>query len=132
MITVDELNRIREVSRTRLFPESKTTRIRMAVCMATGGLASGAKAVMQAVKDEVSQLDQVDFDVVANGCIGLCQLDPLVDIYKPGEKKVTYVKMTPEKVRRVIREHILGGRIVTEYTLHLGGDVILNDSKPID
>ena len=58
--------------------------------------------------------DQVT--VSQTGCIGICQYEPVVEIYQPGKEKVTYVKMTPEKAEKVLAEHIKGGKVVAEYT----------------
>ena len=55
--------------------------------------------------------------VVQTGCIGLCQFEPIVEVYKAGEEKVTYIKMTPEKAKEVLMKHVLGGQVVNEYTL---------------
>ena len=58
-----------------------------------------------------------DAMVTQTGCIGVCRLEPMVEVYMPGQEKVTYVKMTPEKVARVVSEHLVGGHPVTEYTI---------------
>ena len=55
--------------------------------------------------------------VTQTGCIGICQFEPVVEVFAPGKEKVTYVKMTPEKVAEVITEHIVNGRPVTKYTI---------------
>lgn len=55
--------------------------------------------------------------VVQTGCIGLCKYEPIVEVYEPNKEKVTYVKMTPEKVSRVVAEHIVNGKPVYEYTI---------------
>lgn len=51
------------------------------------------------------------------GCMGMCVLEPMVDVYDENGGKVTYVKMNPEKVARVVAEHIVNGQPVTEYTV---------------
>jgi len=55
--------------------------------------------------------------VVQTGCIGACRMEPMAEVYIPGKEKVTYVSLTPEKVRRIISEHIINGRYVREYTI---------------
>ena len=55
--------------------------------------------------------------VSQTGCIGICQYEPVVEVFVPGEQKVTYVKMTAEKAARVVEEHIVGGNVVKEYTI---------------
>jgi NADP-reducing hydrogenase subunit HndB len=55
--------------------------------------------------------------VTKTGCIGLCRLEPIVEVYVPNQEKVTYVKMTPDKVARIVTEHLVNGQPVIEYTV---------------
>ena len=50
--------------------------------------------------------------VSQTGCVGVCRLEPIVEVYVKGQEKVTYVHMTPEKVARVVNDHIVNGRPV--------------------
>ena len=61
-------------------------------------------------------------NVTQTGCIGLCQYEPIIEVMAPGQEKVTYVKMTPEKAMEVLRLHLLGGQVVTKYTLGAARD----------
>ncbi|MDF2520932.1 MAG: (2Fe-2S) ferredoxin protein, partial [Clostridia bacterium] len=58
-----------------------------------------------------------DVVVAQTGCIGMCRLEPIVEVYKPGEDKVTYVKVTPAKAMRIVNEHVMKGKVVDEYTI---------------
>ena len=91
--------------------------IRVVVGMATCGIAAGARPVLNAFTEEVARRDLHGVLVTQTGCIGICQYEPVVEITCPGQEKVTYVKMTPEKVARVVSEHLVGGHPVTEYTI---------------
>ena len=91
--------------------------VRVVVGMATCGIAAGARPVMLAFMDEASKRSLSHVTVSQTGCIGMCRLEPMVDVYLPGQEKVTYVHMTPEKVARVVAEHIVNGRVVEEYTI---------------
>ena len=51
------------------------------------------------------------------GCIGMCQYEPIVEVFEEGKEKVTYIKMTPEKVARVVADHIVNGNPVVDYTV---------------
>ena len=55
--------------------------------------------------------------IAQTGCIGICQYEPVVEVFEPGREKVTYVKMTPEKAARVVAEHLINGKPVAEYTI---------------
>lgn len=94
--------------------------IRIVVGMATCGIAAGARPVLNAFVREVEARNLTDVMVTQTGCIGMCRLEPIVEVYVPGEEKVTYVHMTEDKVARVVTEHIINNRPVTEYTV--GGE----------
>ena len=90
---------------------------RVVIGMATCGIAAGARPVMLAFMDEISKRGLQHVTVSQTGCVGMCRLEPMVDVIMPGQEKVTYVHMTPEKVGRVVAEHIVNGRPVEEYTI---------------
>ncbi len=90
---------------------------RVVVGMATCGIAAGARPVMLSFMDEIKKRGLNDVTVSQTGCIGVCRLEPLVEVFRPNEEKVTYVKMTPELVSRVVSEHIVNGRVVEELTI---------------
>ena len=90
---------------------------RVVVGMATCGIASGARPVLTALSNAVAEKKIEDVSVTQTGCIGLCQYEPIVEVFQAGKEKVTYVKMTPEKALEVIDKHIIGGNPITEYTI---------------
>ncbi len=91
--------------------------IRVVVGMATCGIAAGARPVMNAFMEEVAKRNLSNVTITQTGCIGMCRLEPIVEILAPGKEKVTYVKMTAEKAAKVVAEHIVNGSVVTEYTV---------------
>ena len=91
--------------------------IRIVVGMATCGIAAGARPVLSAMVDEVGKRGLSHVTVAQTGCIGMCRLEPIVAVLEPGKDRVTYVKMTEEKAKKVIAEHIVNGNVVTEYTI---------------
>ena len=94
------------------------TRTRVLVGMATCGIASGARPVLNTLSNLVQENNMTDrFSITQTGCIGLCQFEPIVEILEPGKEKVTYIRMTAEKAEEVYKEHLLGGHIVQNYTL---------------
>ena len=90
---------------------------RVVVGMATCGIAAGARPVMLAFVEEVKKRKLDHVTVSQTGCVGMCRLEPMVDVYMPGQEKVTYVKLTPDMVPRIVAEHIVNGRPVLEYTI---------------
>ena len=118
MKSLAELAAIREKMKDKIVLREGTSTTRIVVGMATCGIAAGARPVLNAFVDGVNK-EGLNSDVVVSqtGCIGICQYEPVVEVYKAGEEKVTYVKMTAEKVEKVLKEHIKGGKVVTEYTI---------------
>ena len=90
---------------------------RIVVGMATCGIAAGARPVMLAFIEELKRRGIENVTVAQTGCVGMCHLEPMVEVYVKGQEKVTYVHMTPDKVARVVGEHIVNGRPVDEYTI---------------
>ncbi len=117
MKTIQELEEIRRRTLQTLNIRKDRSGTRIVVGMATCGIAAGARPVLHAIMDEVKDNNLSDVVVAQTGCIGICRLEPIVEVYKPGEEKVTYVRMTPEKARRVVREHVMLDKVVSEYTI---------------
>lgn len=97
--------------------EDNDSAVRIVVGMATCGIAAGARPVLNALVEEVGKRSLSHVTVTQTGCIGMCRLEPIVEVMAPGKEKVTYVKMTPEKAARVVNDHIVNGNVVTEYTI---------------
>ena len=90
---------------------------RVVVGMATCGIAAGARPVMLKFLEEVQKRNLNNVTVSQTGCIGMCRLEPMLDVIMPGKEKVTYVKVNPDMVSRIVAEHIVNGRPVQEYTI---------------
>ena len=117
MKTIQELEKIRKKTLERINIRKEREGTRVVVGMATCGISAGARPVLKALVEEVSKRGLRDVIVSQTGCIGICEYEPVVEVYRPGEDKVTYVKMNPDKAIRVVTEHIVNGKVVTEYTI---------------
>ncbi len=118
MKSLAELAAIRDkMKQTVNTREAAHDSIRVVVGMATCGIAAGARPVLGAFTEEVARRDLHNVLVTQTGCIGICQYEPVVEITLPGQDKVTYVNMTPEKAAKVVSEHLVGGHVVSEYTI---------------
>lgn len=118
MKSLQELAAIRDkMKQTVATREASHDNIRVVVGMATCGIAAGARPVLNAFTEEVAKRELHNVTVTQTGCIGICQYEPVVEIYVPGEEKVTYVKMNPNMVEKIVSEHIVGGKAVAEYTI---------------
>ena len=119
MKTLAELMAIKEATKQRMTVREDTgdDAIRGVVGMATCGIAAGARPVLNAFVDEVAKRNLKGVTVSQTGCIGMCQYEPIVEVIQPGKDKVTYVKMTADKVAKVVNDHIVNGNPVAEYTV---------------
>ena len=119
MKSLAELEAIRKatLSRINVRTEDKDEAVRVVVGMATCGIAAGARPVMLSFMDEIQKRQLAHVTVSQTGCVGMCRLEPMVDVIVPGKEKVTYVHVKPEMVPRIVAEHIVNGRPVQEYTI---------------
>ncbi len=117
MKSIKELEEIRKRTLDTINIRKERTGTRVVVGMATCGIAAGARPVLLTVMDEVKKNNLSDVAVTQTGCIGMCRLEPIVEVYRPNEEKVTYVKVTPSKALRIVNEHIMQGKVVDEYTI---------------
>lgn len=118
MKSLAELKAIRDKMQNSVnLRENAEGGMRIVVGMATCGIAAGARPVLSAFVDTVAEKKIENVTVTQTGCIGICQYEPVVEVYENGKEKTTYVKMTPEKAAEVVEKHILGGKVVTEYTI---------------
>lgn len=118
MKSLAELQAIRERMRKQMDVRDQTDdRIRVVVGMATCGIAAGARPVLNAFLEEAAKRNLDNVTITQTGCIGVCRLEPIAEVYVPGEEKVTYVKLTPEMVPMIVSEHLVNRRVVTDYTI---------------
>ena len=118
MKSLAELQAIKEKMRDKVILREGVNSVRVVVGMATCGIAAGARPVLNALVEGFNKEGITEKVTVSQtGCIGICQLQPIVEVFEPGKEKITYVKMTPEKAARVIEEHLKNGNVVNEYTI---------------
>jgi Ferredoxin len=116
--TLAELQQLRDdMQRKMNLRKTDEGDVRVVVGMATCGIAAGARPVLAALVDEVGKRNLKNVVVTQTGCVGVCRLEPIFEVYQPGREKVTYVKMTAEKALKVVSEHLVNGRVVDEYTI---------------
>jgi NADP-reducing hydrogenase subunit HndB len=118
MKSLEELKALREQMQNKMnLRKDDGDTIRVVVGRATCGIAAGARPVLSAFLDEVQKRGLQNVQVTQTGCIGVCRLEPVVEVYMPGQEKVTYVKMTAEKVPTIVAEHLVNHQVVTDYTI---------------
>jgi len=117
MKSISELNAVRDKVLSSVDINSKSDGTRIVVGMATCGLAAGAKPVFEAFKAEIEKRGLNNVVVTPTGCIGVCRLEPIVEVYKEGEPRVTYVKVDPSIVAKIVSQHVVNGSAVVENTI---------------
>ena len=118
MKSIADLEAIRQKTLERVaYRKDADSDIRVVVGMATCGIAAGARPVMLAFMDEIQKRNLKNVTVSQTGCIGMCRLEPMVDVIIPGQEKVTYVKLNADMVPRIVTEHIVNGNPVIDYTI---------------
>lgn len=117
MKSIAELEQIRKKTLDDMSLRSNKSGMRIVVGMATCGIAAGARPVMTAFLEELKKRNVNNVSVTMTGCIGVCRLEPMVEVIDTDGTKVTYVNMTPEKAERIVAEHIVNGRVCADYTI---------------
>ena len=118
MKSLAELAAIREKMQSKVVLREGEASMRVVVGMATCGIAAGARPVLNAFVDGVNNAKLTEkVTVTQTGCIGICQYEPVVEVFEEGKEKVTYVKLDAEKAAKIVEEHLKGGNVVTEYTI---------------
>ena len=118
MKSLAELAAIKEKMKDKVVLREGSGEIRVAVGMATCGIAAGARPVLNAFVEKVNEAGLTEKVTVSQtGCIGVCQFEPVVEVFEAGKEKVTYIKMTAEKAAEVVEKHLKGGEVIQEYTI---------------
>lgn len=114
---MNSINQLNQLKADAVKNFEVTDGYRIVVGMATCGISAGAKPVMEKLKEETAAKGLGDVQIVPTGCVGMCIYEPIVEVYEPGKEKVTYIHMDPERVTRVVSEHLVKGKPVVEFTL---------------
>ena len=119
MKSLAELEQIRNKTLAKInLRKEDDNAVRVVVGMGTCGIAAGARPVMKAIMDEIEKRGIANVSVTQTGCIGVCRLEPIVEVYLPGsDDKITYVKMDAEKAVKIVNDTIVNGKVVNEYTI---------------
>ena len=118
MKSLEELKAIREKMKRQMdLRDNDESNIRVVVGMATCGIAAGARPVMTAFLDEINRRGLTNITVSQTGCIGVCRLEPVAEVFVPGEEKVTYVRLRPEMVPAIVEQHLVNHNVVQDYTI---------------
>lgn len=117
MKSLEELKKLRDEAIKNVEMRNNDKNIRVIVGMATCGISAGARPVLSTFVEEVAKRNLNNIQVVQTGCIGMCTYEPIVEVYTPDKEKVTYIHVDPEKVKKIVAEHLVNGNAIKEYTI---------------
>ncbi len=119
MKTIADIKAIRDKMQAEIITRDAkdSNDIRVVVGMATCGIAAGARDVFNALMDEVAKRNLKDVKITRAGCLGMCKLEPIVEVYVPGKPKCTYIKLDADKARNIVVNHLVNGNEVSEYMI---------------
>jgi NADP-reducing hydrogenase subunit HndB len=121
-LKIEDLDKISQrVRRTTLLREG-AGRAKIVVHMGTCGIAAGAREIMNTLLDEIERQNIDDVILTSSGCAGLCSKEPMATVELKDEAPIKYVDLTPEKIRKILSEHVIGGKVVSEYALAVGSE----------
>jgi NADP-reducing hydrogenase subunit HndB len=118
--TREDLQALREKARAALAVRDSQDGARVIIAMGTCGIGAGAREVLGALLDELSLRGLSSVTVSQTGCKGLCDQEPLVEVHTPGMPPVSYGRVTPQIMRRIVADQIVNGQVVSEYAIATG------------
>ena len=119
MKSIADIKAIRDKMQSQIImrDNNNSDEIRVVVGMATCGISAGARPVFNTLIDEVAKRNLSNVKVSRTGCLGMCKLEPIVEVFVPNQEKITYCKVDPEKAKNIIVNHIVNGNVCTEYLI---------------
>jgi len=114
--SLEDLKRVREEALEKRKIKTAEGSVQVIVAMGTCGIAAGARDTMKAILDHIESNNLSGVIVTQTGCIGKCDYEPIVSV-SVGEEKVTYGHINPERARKIMQEHVAGGKALTEWII---------------
>lgn len=119
--SLEELMKIKEQALKDLQLRGEAgKRGKITVAMGTCGIAAGAKETLKAIVEALNEYNINDIAVVQSGCMGLCEVEPTVEVRIEGQEPIIYGRVTPENAKRIVKMHILEGRVVEDLVVKRG------------
>jgi NADP-reducing hydrogenase subunit HndB len=121
-LKIEDLEKISQRVKKTVLLRDGAGRAKITVHMGTCGIAAGARKIMNTLMEAIEEKDITDVILTSSGCAGLCSKEPMATVELKDEAPVKYVDLTPEKIRKILEEHVIGGKIVEEYALARGSE----------
>ena len=120
----EDLDKISQRMKATTILREGAGRVKITVHMGTCGIASGARDILNSFLTLIETTDSKDIILTTSGCAGLCSHEPMATVELVGEPPVKYVDLTPDKVEKIFKEHVTGGKIVKDFALAIGSERI--------
>ncbi len=118
MKSLEELKALREKAKQSIgVRDDGDGNYRVVVGMATCGIAAGARPILTGFTEEVAKRQLTNVTIAQTGCIGICQYEPVAEVFAPNGEKTTYVKLSADMVAKIVSDHLVNGNPVSEYTI---------------
>ena len=121
-LTIGELRKMRESAKKNIYLREGDFKGKIIVHMGTCGIAAGAREIMSAFLDELDNRDITDIMFTSTGCAGLCSEEPMITVEMENSTPVKYGKLSPDKVKKILDEHIIQGNVVREFVIGIGSE----------
>jgi NADP-reducing hydrogenase subunit HndB len=115
--SLDDLKRLREEALEKRRVKSASGQAQVIVGMGTCGIAAGARDTMKAILETIEKDELNGIIVSQTGCIGMCEKEPIVEVIIGDQAKVTYGKVNPDTAVRIMKEHVVNGKVVTDHVI---------------
>ena len=116
-LTIEDLKKLRDSAKKSTSLREGETSVKVTVHMGTCGIAAGAREVMDALLQEVTEAKRSDIRVITSGCMGMCSSEPNVTVEISGNEPVIYQHMDRNRMRQVFKRHVLLGEVQTDFAL---------------
>jgi NADP-reducing hydrogenase subunit HndB len=123
-ISIQDLKKIKEKEKTRMFLREGAFRAKITVHMGTCGIAAGAREVMTALRHVIAERELADVILTNSGCAGLCAKEPMMTVEVADQPPVKYILLNKEKALRIFDEHVVGGKAVEDFALARGSETV--------
>ncbi|MDC7125493.1 MAG: (2Fe-2S) ferredoxin domain-containing protein [Spirochaetales bacterium] len=115
-MTLEELRKLRNQKKDELDKrDTEGKDVHIIIGMGTCGIAAGAKDSLDAFLDEIEKNKIDNVTVKQTGCMGLCYVEPTVEVKVPEMPDTIYGNVDAETARNIVREHVLGKKLVSEH-----------------
>jgi NADP-reducing hydrogenase subunit HndB len=115
-LTLDDLRKLRDQKKSELQKRDTSGKdIQVVIGMATCGIAAGARDTLRAFVDQIDQHKLTNVIIRQTGCMGLCSVEPTVEVMMPGMPTVIYGGVTAPVVEKIVKKHILGKTLVNDH-----------------